>query len=110
MGQCRHGMRKVRIHSTPLLISPALLFMFGDDLRHMRNFLSCRCNNKKSDCHPRDLRSIGMNLAKWPKTPTFHELQVKARRYPPREIHETWEEFLYFESEIVDEEDESEVV
>lgn len=48
-----------------------------------------------------------MSLAKWPKTPTFHELQVKARRYPPREIHETWEEFLYFESEIVDEEDKS---
>ncbi|CAM9565516.1 unnamed protein product [Ascophyllum nodosum] len=61
-----------------------------------------RCNNRKSDCHPRDLRSIGMSLSKWPKTPTFHELQVKARRYPPREIHETWGEFLYFESEIVD--------
>lgn len=59
-----------------------------------------RCNNRKSDCHPRDLRSIGMQLAQYPRVPTFHELQNAARKYPPRYIHKTWEEFLYFESEI----------
>lgn len=59
-----------------------------------------RCNNRKSDCHPKDLRSIGMHLAKYPRVPTFHELQMAARKYPPRHIHATWEEFLYFESEI----------
>ncbi|CAN0180654.1 unnamed protein product, partial [Hapterophycus canaliculatus] len=46
-----------------------------------------RCNNRKSDCHPRDLRSIGMRLNKYPSTPTFSELQNKARRYPPSQIH-----------------------
>ncbi|CAM9565828.1 unnamed protein product [Ectocarpus sp. 6 AP-2014] len=64
-----------------------------------------RCNNRKSDCHPRDLKSIGMSLAKYPVTPTFSQLQAKARRYPPLEIHETWGDYLYFESEILEEED-----
>ncbi|CAM9808969.1 unnamed protein product, partial [Laminaria digitata] len=63
-----------------------------------------RCNNRKSDCHPRDLRSIGMSLSRYPVTPSFHELQMKARRYPPSQIHETWEEFLYFEREILEDE------
>ncbi|CAM9682063.1 unnamed protein product [Pylaiella littoralis] len=67
-----------------------------------------RCNNRKSDCHPRDLRSIGMTLAKYPRTPSFSELQSKARRYPPSEIHETWEDYLYFESEIVEDDEENE--
>lgn len=67
-----------------------------------------RCNNRKSDCHPRDLRSIGMTLAKYPETPTFSELQNKARRYPPSWIHETWEDYLYFESEIAEDEEKNE--
>ncbi|CAB1104310.1 unnamed protein product [Ectocarpus sp. CCAP 1310/34] len=46
-----------------------------------------------------------MSLAKYPVTPTFSQLQAKARRYPPLEIHETWEDYLYFESEILEEED-----
>lgn len=41
-----------------------------------------------------------MRLAMWPAVPTFHQLQAAAKKYPPRMIHETWEEFLYFESEI----------
>lgn len=71
---------------------------------------SCRCNNRKSDCHPRNLRSIGMSLAKYPYTPSFHELQTKARMYPPSQIHETWEEFLYFEREIKEDEQGAETV
>eukprot|EP00903_Cladosiphon_okamuranus_P009057 g8659.t1 len=67
-----------------------------------------RCNNRKSDCHPRDLRSIGMSLNKYPQTPTFSQLQNLARRYPPNEIHETWEDYLYFDSEIREDEDEGE--
>lgn len=47
-----------------------------------------------------------MTLAKYPKTPSFSELQNKARRYPPCEIHETWEDYLYFDSEIIEEDEE----
>lgn len=46
-----------------------------------------------------------MSLAKYPQTPTFSQLQNLARRYPPTEIHETWEDYLYFESEILEEEE-----
>lgn len=50
-----------------------------------------------------------MRLAKYPQVPTFHQLQTAAKKYPPRMIHETWEEFLYFESEINFEEDDDAV-
>lgn len=49
-----------------------------------------------------------MRLNKYPRTPTFSELQNKARRYPPSQIHETWEDYLYFEQEIIDDEEEKE--
>lgn len=84
--------------SPPPSLSPAYMFFVVPIPRF-------RCNNRKSDCHPRDLRSIGMHPAKQPRMPTFHELQSAARKYPPRQIHETWEEFLYFESEINFEDD-----
>ncbi len=46
-----------------------------------------------------------MSLVKYPQTPTFSQLQNLARRYPPLEIHETWEDYIYFESEILEEEE-----
>lgn len=49
-----------------------------------------------------------MSLANYPQTPTFSQLQNLARRYPPNEIHETWEDYLYFESEIVEEDEDEE--
>lgn len=46
-----------------------------------------------------------MSLNRYPQTPTFSQLQNLARRYPPSEIHETWEDYLYFESEILEEDE-----
>lgn len=46
-----------------------------------------------------------MSLNKYPQTPTFSQLQNLARRYPPNEIHETWEDYLYFDSEILEDEE-----
>ncbi|CAM9513164.1 unnamed protein product, partial [Discosporangium mesarthrocarpum] len=60
------------------------------------------CNNRKSDCHPRDLKSIGMKLRAHPRVPTAYELQSVARRYPTINIHQTWEQFLYYEQSISD--------
>eukprot|EP00611_Tribonema_gayanum_P029388 TRINITY_DN7849_c0_g1_i1.p1 TRINITY_DN7849_c0_g1~~TRINITY_DN7849_c0_g1_i1.p1 ORF type:complete len:285 (-),score=34.77 TRINITY_DN7849_c0_g1_i1:271-1125(-) len=62
---------------------------------------SChRCNNAKGDCHPKSLSKIGMRLNKAPHIPTFYELQNQARRYPPKLIHKTWAEYLYYDSAI----------
>ncbi|KAG5189535.1 HNH endonuclease family protein [Tribonema minus] len=62
---------------------------------------SChRCNNAKGDCHPKSLSRIGMRLNKAPHIPTFYELQNQARRYPPKLIHKTWAEYLYYDSAI----------
>ncbi|CAM9509846.1 unnamed protein product [Phaeothamnion confervicola] len=54
------------------------------------------CNNRKSDCHPDRLQSIGMRLLKYPRVPTFYELQTRAKRYPPRTLHPTWNDYLIF--------------
>jgi hypothetical protein len=41
-----------------------------------------------------------MRLHYQPHVPSFNELQVLARKYPPHLMHETWEEFLYFEKPL----------
>ncbi|CAM9328039.1 unnamed protein product [Choristocarpus tenellus] len=59
-----------------------------------------RCNNKKKALHPRDLPKIGMKLRAYPKVPTMYQLQMEARKYPIVNIHQSWEQFLYFEQHL----------
>ena len=35
-----------------------------------------------------------MNLAAPPRVPTWHELQRRARQFPPRYVHEDWEDYV----------------
>ncbi len=35
-----------------------------------------------------------------PDMPTVHELQENGRAFPPRHLHETWRDFLYWDTEL----------
>ena len=35
-----------------------------------------------------------------PVEPTTHQLQERGRGYPPNHLHESWRDFLYWDSEL----------
>jgi hypothetical protein len=35
-----------------------------------------------------------------PVEPTTYELQVRGRAYPPNYLHESWRDFLYWDTEL----------
>ena len=58
-------------------------------------------------CHPCNLakgclspKEAGMRLAQRPRRPTIHELDAKRRNLPPPDIHETWTDYLYWNTEL----------
>lgn len=42
----------------------------------------------------------GYHLRRKPYEPSFYELQEKGRKYPPKYLHESWEDYLYWNSEL----------
>ena len=55
---------------------------------------SCRpCNTKKG--HRTDIHPI-----KQPKQPSIYELRNKGRKFPPHFLHESWGDFLYWDTEL----------
>lgn len=54
-----------------------------------------RCNNKKGSL---DYLEANMKLVRMPKQPTFHELQEAGKLFPPNYLHDTWSDFLYWDS------------
>lgn len=57
------------------------------------------CNTRKgcklpSECNMHPLHN--------PREPTIHELQAYAQKFPPHFLHEGWEDFLYWDSELED--------
>ena len=53
------------------------------------------CNNRKGDKSVKEIaRSLGMHLRTVPTKPTHYELQMHARKFPPKLMHETWENYL----------------
>ena len=44
----------------------------------------------------------GYTLRAMPKTPTWGELYNKGKKYPPRFLHETWQDYLYWDTELED--------
>jgi len=56
-----------------------------------------RCNLKKGS---KSLRRSGLALRKPPRRPGAEELRNMGRRFPPGHLHETWLEFLYWDSEL----------
>ena len=46
------------------------------------------------------LRESGMLLQRYPSEPTTQELQENGRGFPPGYLHESWRDFLYWDSEL----------
>ena len=55
------------------------------------------CNLLKGN---RLLRESGMHLTRLPAEPTATELQENGRGFPPGYLHESWRDFLYWDSEL----------
>ena len=55
------------------------------------------CNLKKGH---RLLKQAGMQLRRKPGRPTNFELQENGRAFPPNFLHESWRDFLYWDTEL----------
>lgn len=61
---------------------------------------ACRdCNILKGDSMPQE---CGMYPLQQPYQPTIFELQDNGRKFPPNFLHESWGDFLYWDTELVD--------
>ena len=56
-----------------------------------------KCNLKKGS---KSLRRAGMNLSKAPRQPSSEELRNAGRQFPPNYLHDSWMDFLYWDSEL----------
>ena len=56
------------------------------------------CNVKKGR---RLLKNSGMLLEKFPSKPTSEQLQTNGKNFPPNYLHESWRDYLYWDTELV---------
>ncbi len=56
-----------------------------------------KCNLKKG---ARSLRGSGLALRKPPRAPGAEELRNMGRKFPPNHLHESWIDFLYWDTEL----------
>ncbi|MBT3792007.1 MAG: HNH endonuclease [Rhodospirillales bacterium] len=55
------------------------------------------CNLRKADMMPSKAHMTPRTL---PRQPTVRELQANGQAYPPNFLHESWRDFLYWDSEL----------
>jgi 5-methylcytosine-specific restriction endonuclease McrA len=55
------------------------------------------CNLRKGGRTPGE---AGMTVDQIPFRPTAYELQDRGRRFPPNYLHESWRDYLYWDSEL----------
>jgi 5-methylcytosine-specific restriction endonuclease McrA len=55
------------------------------------------CNLRKGS---RSLKQAGMRLMRTPRAPTADEMRNAGRRFPPNHLHESWIDYLYWDSEL----------
>ncbi|MDD2705328.1 MAG: HNH endonuclease [Acidocella sp.] len=55
------------------------------------------CNLRKGSKMPREINMIPLQE---PRRPTGYELQQRGRHFPPNYLHESWRDFLYWDSEL----------
>ena len=61
---------------------------------------ACRtCNTAKGSRMPED---VGMYPSREPRAPSIHELQDRGRKFPPNFLHESWNDFLYWDAELLE--------
>ena len=56
-----------------------------------------RCNLGKGDRLPRECR---MHPNVKPRMPSVHDLQRNGRAFPPNYLHQSWHDFLYWDTEL----------
>ncbi len=56
-----------------------------------------RCNLRKGS---KSLKQVGMTLKRPPRRPGAAELLNQGRKFPPNHLHETWLDFLYWDTEL----------
>lgn len=57
------------------------------------------CNLRKADKLPRECHMLPRQI---PRQPTSWELQENGRSFPPNHLHESWRDYLYWDSELED--------
>ncbi len=55
------------------------------------------CNLRKADKLPRE---VGMWPRQSPFAPTIHDLHSNGRLFPPNYLHDSWMDYLYWDSEL----------
>ena len=55
------------------------------------------CNLRKGS---KTLRRSGLSLRQPPRRPTAAELIDRGRRFPPNHLHESWADYLYWDTEL----------
>ncbi len=55
------------------------------------------CNLRKANTMPKD---CGMFPSQTPYRPTVHELHRNGRAFPPNYLHESWLDYLYWDTEL----------
>ncbi len=56
-----------------------------------------KCNLRKGS---RSLRQSGLSLRRAPRQPGAEELRNMGRKFPPNHLHESWLDFLYWDTEL----------
>ena len=59
------------------------------------------CNLRKGNMLP---HQCNMRTLAEPKVPNFWQLQENGRAFPPNYLHESWRDYLYWDSELYSEE------
>lgn len=57
------------------------------------------CNTRKGNKLPED---INMFPRVKPRQPSIYELQNHGRKFPPNFLHESWEDFLYWDADLTE--------
>lgn len=55
------------------------------------------CNLKKAN---KTLKQVGMVLKKPPRAPSPDEMHSHGRRFPPNHLHDSWLDYLYWDTEL----------
>lgn len=55
------------------------------------------CNLHKGGCTP---KQASMPMRRTPRQPTTFELQENGRSFPPNFLHESWNDYLYWDTEL----------
>lgn len=67
--------------------------------RDWTNIVTCHreINSLKQNRTPEE---AGLKLIRKPRRPEVYELREMGKKYPPKFLHETWEDYLYWDAEL----------